>query len=60
VILVRSDIPVEVFTGRDSAIPEKWTELGQSGALILFSPVTAAELWAGARVSEYPKLEALF
>lgn len=35
-------------------------ELSESEPLILFSPVTAAELWAGARPSEYSKLEALF
>ena len=35
-------------------------ELSESDTLILFSPVTAAELWAGARLPEYAKLEALF
>jgi predicted nucleic acid-binding protein len=38
----------------------QWLELGQSDALILFSAVSAAELWAGARPSEYAALEALF
>jgi predicted nucleic acid-binding protein len=59
-ILVDSDILIEVSRGRDSAIVEKWIELSESDALILFSPVTAAELWAGARLSEHAKLEALF
>jgi hypothetical protein len=35
-------------------------ELSESDAHILFSPVTTAELCAGARLSEYRKLEALF
>jgi hypothetical protein len=35
-------------------------ELSESDALILFSPVTAAELWAGAKTPENPILEALF
>jgi len=35
-------------------------ELSRSDALILFSPVTAAELWAGARPAEYVPLAALF
>jgi predicted nucleic acid-binding protein len=35
-------------------------ELSTSDALILFSPVTAAELRAGARPAEYERLEALF
>ena len=59
-VLVDSDILIEVSRGRDAAIVAKWKELSESEALILFSPVTAAELWAGARPSEHPKLEALF
>lgn len=59
-VLVDSDILIEVSRGRDSTIVAKWMELSESDALILFSPVTAAELWAGARPAEYPKLEALF
>jgi len=35
-------------------------ELSRSEALILFSPVSAAELWAGARPAEHERLEALF
>ena len=59
-VLVDSDILIEVSRGHDSAIVQKWMELSESDALILFSPVSAAELWAGARSSEYRKLEALF
>jgi predicted nucleic acid-binding protein len=59
-VLVDSDILIEVSRGRNSAIVAKWTELSESDALILFSPVSTAELWAGARPSESPKLEALF
>jgi hypothetical protein len=35
-------------------------ELSEADALILFSPVTAAELWAGARPAEHAALDALF
>ena len=59
-VLVDSDILIEVSRGRDSRILAKWMELSESDALVLFSPVTAAELWAGARQSEHAKLEALF
>ena len=59
-VLVDSDILIEVSRGRDSAIVAKWIELSESDALILFSPISAAELWAGARPPEYAKLEALF
>ena len=59
-VLVDSDVLIEVSRGRDSTILDKWMELSESDALILFSPVSAAELWAGARPAEYPMLEALF
>ncbi len=59
-VLIDSDILIEVSRGRDKAVTARWLELGASDALILFSPVSAAELWAGARPSEQTSLEALF
>jgi predicted nucleic acid-binding protein len=59
-ILVDSDILIEVSRGRDSAVVSRWIELSKSDALILFSSVTVAELWAGTRPAEYAALEALF
>ena len=59
-ILIDSDILIEVSRGRDTAVLSKWIELSESDSLLLFSPVTAAELWAGARQGEYAALEALF
>ena len=59
-VLTDSDILIEVSRGRDKTIVSQWLALGQSDALILYSAVSAAELWAGARPSEYAALEALF
>ena len=59
-VLVDSDILIEVSRARDASIVSRWTELSTSDALILFSPVTAAELWAGARPAEHEILEDLF
>lgn len=59
-ILVDSDILIEVSRGKDQDIVSRWTELGRSDNLILFSPVTVAELWAGARPREYEALANLF
>ena len=59
-ILIDSDVLIEVSRAKDASIVSKWRELSQSDALILFSPVTAAELWAGARPIEHDSLEALF
>ena len=59
-VLVDSDVLIEVSRGRDESILSKWSDLSSSDALVLFSPVNEAELWAGARPSEYDRLGALF
>ena len=59
-VLIDSDILIEVSRGRNASILSKWADLSRSDALILFSPVNEAELWAGARPSESDSLEALF
>lgn len=59
-VLIDSDVLIGVSRGRDESILLKWDALSRSDALILFSPVNAAELWAGARPSKYKRLSALF
>ena len=38
----------------------QWSTLADSGEDILFSPITAAEVWAGARPSEYQGISRFF
>ena len=59
-VLVDSDVLIEVSRGRDRDILAKWKELSESDLPILYSPVTGAELWAGARPAEHDALENLF
>ena len=59
-VLVDSDILIEVSRGRDRGTVAQWTELGRSDAAILYSSVSVAELWAGARPSEHDILKNLF
>jgi len=59
-VLVDSDILIEVSRGKDQRILSRWAELSQSDNLILYSPVSVAELWAGARPREYEVLTRLF
>jgi predicted nucleic acid-binding protein len=59
-VLVDSDILIEVSRGRDETILSRWRELNRSDETILYSPVTVAELWAGARPHEYQPLTNLF
>ena len=55
-----SDILIEVSRGKDRDVLSRWMELSQSDNPILYSPVTVAELWAGARPREYEVLANLF
>ena len=59
-VLVDSDVLVEVSRGRNAEIITRWTELSNSDSVILYSPVSAAELWAGARPGESEYLTRLF
>ena len=59
-VLVDSDVLIEVCRGRDKSITPRWLELSYSGTAILYSAVTAAELWAGALPSEHGLLRSLF
>jgi len=59
-VLVDSDILIEVSRARNADIVSKWMDLSDSDASVLYSPVSVAELWAGARPSEYNALNNLF
>jgi predicted nucleic acid-binding protein len=60
IVLIDSDILIEVARGRDHVVLEKWAELAQSGDVVLCSPVSMAELWQGARPKEHKALGDLF
>jgi predicted nucleic acid-binding protein len=59
-VLVDSDILIEVSRGRNAAIISTWLDLAGSDAAVLYSPVSVAELWAGARSNEHEALNNLF
>jgi predicted nucleic acid-binding protein len=59
-VLVDSDILIEVCRGRDQDIVGRWLQLSGSDTAILYSPVTAAELWAGVLPGEHNLLGRLF
>ena len=59
-VLVDSDILIEVCRGRDKGIVSRWLQLSGAGTAVLYSPVTAAELWAGALPGEHNLLSRLF
>jgi predicted nucleic acid-binding protein len=57
-VLLDSDVLIEILRGKNQEILARWEELGRGADQILYSPVTAAELWGGARPSEFERLEA--
>jgi len=59
-VLVDSDILIEVSRGRNTSVISKWLSLSNSDASILYSPVTVAEILAGARANEHAILNNLF
>jgi predicted nucleic acid-binding protein len=59
-VLVDSDILIEVSRGRNADIIARWIDLSNSDDAVLYSPVSVAELWAGARPKEHDALRNLF
>ena len=51
-VLLDTDILIEVLRQRDDAILERWRQLGRDRQLVLYTPVTTAELWHGLREGE--------
>ena len=59
-VLVDSDVLIEVSRERNHEILSRWTHLAESGSAILCSPVSSAELWAGALPREHEATAKLF
>jgi predicted nucleic acid-binding protein len=59
-VLVDSDILIEVSRGRNADIVARWVDLSNSDDAVLYSPVSVAELCAGARPKEREALRNLF
>jgi len=59
-VLVDSDILIEISRERDHEILFRWRQLAESGSAILCSPVSSAELWAGALPREHEATAKLF
>ena len=59
VVLIDTDILIEISRGRDHAILARWEEVNQGDVLSLCSPVTVAELWRGVRPHEHESLNQL-
>ena len=59
-IFIDTDVIIEVLRGRNREFTEKWQALSISQGAILISPVTIAEVGAGARPKEQECIARLF
>ncbi len=59
-VLIDTDVVIEVLRGRNRAFTENWQRLAASQVAILISPVTIAEVGAGARPREKDAIARLF
>jgi predicted nucleic acid-binding protein len=59
-VFIDSDILIDVSRGKNAQLVAKWMDLSNADAAVLYSPISVAELWAGARPNEYEALGHLF
>jgi predicted nucleic acid-binding protein len=59
-VFLDSDILIEVSRAKNADIISQWLELSDSDAAVLYSPISVAELWAGARPNEHEAITNLF
>ena len=59
-VLLDTDVAIEILRSRDSIISSKWLALVSSGMVVHYSPVVAAEVWAGARPNEHQLISIFF
>ena len=59
-VLLDTDVAIEILRGRNHLISSKWSGLAASGAIVLFSPVVEAEVWAGALPREHQLISIFF
>jgi predicted nucleic acid-binding protein len=59
-VFIDSDVLIEVLRGQNQEVLSMWHSLADSDAALLFSPITAAEIWAGARADEHLRIMQLF
>jgi predicted nucleic acid-binding protein len=59
-VFIDTDVVIEVLRGRNRTFTENWQRLAASQVAILISPVTIAEVGAGARPPEEDAIARLF
>jgi predicted nucleic acid-binding protein len=59
-VLLDTDIAIEILRAKNQAISSRWSALVASGAVVFYTPVVAAEVWAGAHPPDYALISIFF
>jgi predicted nucleic acid-binding protein len=59
-VFIDSDILVEVLRGDEKEVVSGWHSLATAETAMLFSAISAAEIWGAARASEHVQIMKLF
>ncbi len=59
-VFIDSDVFMEVLRGQDDELLTRWHDLGANDAVMLYSPLSAAEIWGVARSHEHARIAQLF
>lgn len=59
-VLIDSDILMEVLRGENAQVVSLWHSLASAETAMLFSGISAAEIWAAARPAEHLQIMQLF
>jgi hypothetical protein len=59
-VFIDSDILIDVLRGLDEDILSRWRALAETNAAMIFSPISAAEIWSAARADEHVQILQLF
>src|SRR4051812_9623192 len=59
-VLIDSDVLMEILRGEEKSVLSHWESLATAETAMLFSAVSAAEIWAAARSSEHVQITKLF
>lgn len=59
-VFIDSDVLVDVLRGEEKGLISMWRSLAASETAILYSPISAAEIWAAVRPQEHVQITKLF
>jgi predicted nucleic acid-binding protein len=59
-VLLDSDVVIQILRSRDQDTLARWLNLANANLITQYSPITLAEIWAGARPEEHAQINRFF